>query len=48
MLGNEAPGQGGIVGGPGGVRNPWSRDPEGEVEPAIGKKIYFISRFQNL
>ena len=26
---------GGIVGGPGGVRSPWSRDPEGEVESAI-------------
>lgn len=37
MPGNEGPPghEGGMVGGPGGVRNPWSRDPEGEVEPAM-------------
>ena len=37
MPGNEPPIDGGMVGGPGGVRNPWSRDPEGEIEPAIRK-----------
>jgi len=35
VLGNEPPGHGGMVGGPGGVRSPWSRDPEGEIEPAM-------------
>ena len=36
--GKDPPGgPGGMEGGPGGVRIPWSRDPEdGEIESAIG------------